>query len=101
MGNLGEGARSSQLRHVAFPRNGNALLRRHVARAGMRGLAWRMLALTAVLGIAFLAVEGYEYQQDLASHYWPGTDFAVHEMTGVHGVHVVVAVPIIVCSLGK
>ena len=77
------------------------------ARLGLRGLVWRCLAATAILGAAFLAVKGYEWSEDLSRHLFPNTHFAIAErgasmfwalywvMTGLHGVHLTIGVVIV------
>jgi cytochrome c oxidase subunit III len=64
----------------------------------------RLLALTAALGLAFLAVKGFEYAEDLRRHLLPGPDFAMGEgparlfwgfywaMTGIHAIHLSVGI---------
>lgn len=67
--------------------------------------AFRLLILTLLLGLAFLAVKGFEYRTDLTEHLWPGprfrTDlpreaqifwFLYWVMTGLHAVHLSVGV---------
>jgi len=69
-------------------------------------VAW--LALTVLLGLAFLGVKGLEYQQDLREHLWPGPHFnpalgpqsqifwfLYWAMTGLHALHVTVGVVVI------
>ena len=68
-------------------------------------LKWqfRFLAFTILLGLAFLAVKGLEYHDDLKEHLWPGPHFKpglppqaqifwflYWLMTGVHALHVTV-----------
>ncbi|HEX4195986.1 MAG TPA: cytochrome c oxidase subunit 3 [Caulobacteraceae bacterium] len=62
-------------------------------------LARIMLALTLMLGAAFLVVKGFEYHEDLEEHLLPGHGFAIPlrgavlffsfywVMTGVHALH--------------
>ncbi|KAB0683020.1 cytochrome c oxidase subunit 3 family protein [Aureimonas leprariae] len=76
-------------------------------KAGERGLRDRaagLLALTAALGLAFLAVKGFEYAEDLDRHLLPGPDFALGRgpaqlfwgfywaMTGIHAIHLTIGI---------
>ena len=50
------------------------------------------MALTVVLGIAFLVVKGFEYSHKFHHHHYPETStfFAIYfTMTGLHGIHVI------------
>ena len=70
-------------------------------------LAARLLAATAVLGVAFLVIKGFEYRDDLRHHLFPGHDFALGRnatqifwafywaMTGVHAIHLTVGVALV------
>ena len=70
-------------------------------------LAARLLAATALLGIAFLIIKGFEYRDDLRHHLFPGHDFALGRnatqifwafywaMTGVHAIHLTVGVALV------
>ena len=72
-----------------------------------RSLAMLLLAATAVLGVAFLVVKGFEYRDDLERHLYPGANFALGQnaamifwsfywiMTGVHAVHLAVGVGLV------
>ncbi len=72
-----------------------------------RSLAARLLALTALLGVAFLMVKGFEYHDDLDRHLYPGANFALGQnaamifwsfywiMTGIHAVHLAVGVGLV------
>jgi cytochrome c oxidase subunit 3 len=74
------------------------------AGAGWAQLASRWLAVTAGLGVLFLIVKGFEYNDDLERHLWPGADFAVPIstaraffgfywiLTGAHAVHLAIGV---------
>jgi cytochrome c oxidase subunit 3 len=82
----------------------------HAAQAGERRRAARLLALTAALGLAFLAVKGWEWHAEYAEHLFPGAGFApsdaagqaVYGMelffilyfatTGLHALHLVVGI---------
>ena len=64
----------------------------------------RLLALTAALGSAFLAIKGVEYHAEWREHLFPGPSFALDTpgaqeffalyfvMTGLHGVHMIVGI---------
>jgi cytochrome c oxidase subunit 3 len=73
-----------------------------------RRWAGRLLWLTAVLGVAFLAVKGFEYHEEWTEHLVPGRGFALADvpgaalffwlyfvMTGLHSIHVIVGVGIV------
>ena len=72
-----------------------------------RSLAMFLLSATAVLGVAFLVVKGFEYRDDLERHLYPGANFALGQnaamifwsfywiMTGVHAVHLAVGVGLV------
>lgn len=83
----------------------------HAAQAGKRRHAANLLAWTALLGIAFLAVKGYEWHSEAAEHLFPGAGFmpsdrvdasTAHGMqlffmlyfatTGLHALHLVIGV---------
>lgn len=52
----------------------------------------RYMGLTILLGLAFLAVKGFEYGHKFQHHHFPSTDtfYAVYfTLTGLHGLHVV------------
>ncbi|MGZ3183684.1 MAG: cytochrome c oxidase subunit 3 [Telluria sp.] len=57
------------------------------ARDGRRRAAAWLLALTAALGMAFLAVKGYEYRQEYLEHLLPGAGFAPADGGGAARVH--------------
>jgi cytochrome c oxidase subunit III len=77
------------------------------ARAGLRGLVWKCLAATAALGVAFLAVKGFEYAGDIARGLVPGPHFSIAApgaaafwgvywvMTSVHAIHLTVGVVLV------
>ncbi|MBA3543156.1 MAG: cytochrome c oxidase subunit 3 family protein [Chthoniobacterales bacterium] len=67
---------------------------------------WLLLA-TAVLGIVFMVIKGFEYHKDFVDHLVPGAGFQWHEanpgaaeiffylyfvMTGLHAIHVTVGI---------
>ncbi len=76
-------------------------------RAGLRGLVWKCLAATALLGAAFLAVKGYEWSEDISRHLVPNAHFPIAikgasmffalywVMTGLHGIHLTIGVAIV------
>jgi cytochrome c oxidase subunit 3 len=80
----------------------------HAARESNNKWLFRFLAITVLLGLAFLAVKGLEYHQDLDDHLWPGPNFKTGlppesqifwflywVMTGFHAIHVTVGVMVI------
>lgn len=77
--------------------------------------AWtaRLLALTAVLGAAFLVVKGFEYRAEWREHLFPGAAFALagtpgaqeffalyFVMTGLHGVHMIAGIGVLAVLAG-
>jgi cytochrome c oxidase subunit III len=61
----------------------------HAAQGNERRRAARLLALTALLGVAFLAIKGYEWQQEFGEHLFPGAGFRPDDATDpvtVHGI---------------
>jgi cytochrome c oxidase subunit 3 len=81
-------------------------------RAGARA-ARGLLAATALLGCAFLALKGFEYHAEWREHLVPGASFAFDAahvrgaeifyylyfaMTGVHAVHLAVGITIVIAS---
>jgi len=86
----------------------------HGAQVGRRNVAVMCLALTALLGTAFLVIKGFEYHGDYVEHLVPGLSFSdqdwlgrephVHPekvklflffyytMTGLHGVHLLIGI---------
>lgn len=94
----------------------------HAAEKGRRGNMLAFLSLTALLGLAFLGIKGYEYYVDwrdgivpTTSRYDPGGLNAgrlsmymifYFVLTGLHAVHLAIAIALIVClmvltALGK
>jgi cytochrome c oxidase subunit III len=77
------------------------------AESSMRRLTVWCLALTAVLGLAFLVVKGFEYHDDIVNHLVPGQNFKLHERgaeifwafywiaTAVHAIHLTVGIVIV------
>ncbi len=92
----------------------------HYARLGRRGPLLRCLALTALLGLLFLGLKGYEYYTDYRDYLIPGWRFHEAEwvdreglrpeevphvklfllfywiMTGLHGLHVTIGIAALV-----
>ena len=83
----------------------------HAAQRHDRRRTVQLLALTAALGIVFLAIKGYEWHQEFAEHLFPGVGFhpsdggdagTVHGMelffllyfaaTGLHALHLFIGV---------
>ena len=74
------------------------------AEAGLRRLALRCLGITALLGLAFLVVKGFEYRADILGGLVPGPTFRLEEpaaqlffgfywaLTGVHAVHLTIGI---------
>ena len=61
----------------------------HAAQGNDRRLATRLLALTAALGVVFLAIKGYEWHQEFDEHLFPGAGFHPLDATDpatVHGI---------------
>jgi cytochrome c oxidase subunit 3 len=66
------------------------------------------LAITAVLGLAFLFCKGLEYRDDITKHLFPGADFALKPpqtelfwmlywiMTGIHAVHLSAGIAVVI-----
>jgi cytochrome c oxidase subunit III len=77
------------------------------ATAELRSLTLVCLAVTAALGIVFLACKGLEYREDLKEHLFPGPDFPLSPpatqifwglywvMTGVHAIHLSVGIGVV------
>jgi cytochrome c oxidase subunit III len=82
--------------------------------AGIRRLAVACLAATAVLGLTFGVIKGFEYAEDIRKGLVPGPDFALKEpaaqlffalywvLTGVHAAHLTIGVVLVsrLCLLG-
>ncbi len=81
------------------------------AGAGLRRLTLTGLAVTAVLGLAFLVVKGFEYREDIHKHLIPGAGFRLDEpqaqiffafywlLTGVHALHLSIGIGILATLL--
>jgi cytochrome c oxidase subunit 3 len=66
-----------------------------------------MLWVTALLGIAFLVVKGFEYGEDFREHLFPGPHFALPErpaqiffafywcVTAIHAIHLIVGIGLV------
>lgn len=80
----------------------------HAAREDKIKWLFRFLAITIVFAMAFLAVKGLEYHEDLNENLWPGRHFKPElppqaqifwflywVMTGVHALHVTVGIGLI------
>jgi cytochrome c oxidase subunit III len=77
------------------------------ATAQIRRLTLLCLAITAILGLAFLVVKGLEYRSDLEEHLVPGPNFPLTPpateifwglywtMTGIHAVHLSAGVGVV------
>ncbi len=80
------------------------------ARANRRGLLGTLLFVTALLGVLFLVIKGFEYAHEIREHLLPGSSFQIEAadprhaemffyiywlMTGVHALHVVIGVVLI------
>jgi cytochrome c oxidase subunit 3 len=57
------------------------------ARAGRRPQVRRLLMLTALLGLAFLAVKGWEWRSEFGEHLFPGAGFAPEGRYGAQALH--------------
>jgi cytochrome c oxidase subunit 3 len=65
------------------------------------------LTATALLGLAFLVVKGFEYKEDIDKHLLPGPDFALKQagaqlfyglywlVTGVHAIHLSIGIALV------
>jgi cytochrome c oxidase subunit 3 len=73
-----------------------------------RRLVISCLAATAMLGLVFLMVKGFEYKEDIAKHLVPGARFALKEtgaqlfyglywlVTGVHAIHLTIGIALVI-----
>jgi cytochrome c oxidase subunit 3 len=73
-----------------------------------RRLIISCLAATAMLGLVFLIVKGFEYKEDIAKHLVPGARFALKEtgaqlfyglywlVTGVHAIHLTIGIALVI-----
>jgi cytochrome c oxidase subunit 3 len=77
------------------------------AREKRRGLLALLLMVTALLGLAFLTIKGFEYAREISEHLLPGRHFQISAaesspaemffyiywlLTGVHALHVTIGV---------
>jgi len=74
---------------------------------GLRRMTLWCLTATAVLGLAFLVIKGFEYKSYLDKGLWPGPGFPLHPAatqlfwafywiaTGIHAVHLTVGIVIV------
>lgn len=80
----------------------------HAAEAGHRRLLTRLLAVTAALGLVFLALKGIEYSQEYEEHLVPGLNFDISHgaefelfyvlyftLTGLHALHLTIGVGLV------
>ena len=80
----------------------------HAARENNLKWLFRFLVITILFALAFLAIKGLEYHEDLDEHLWPGPHFKAGLppqaqifwvlywiMTGVHAIHVTVGVGVL------
>jgi cytochrome c oxidase subunit 3 len=77
------------------------------APAQLRRLVLACLLTTALLGVAFIVIKGFEYKEDIEKHLVPGTGFALHQsgaqlfygiywlVTGVHAVHLSIGIALV------
>lgn len=77
------------------------------AQAELRRTALRGFALTLLLGLAFLAVKGFEYHKDIAEHLVPGPGFPLPDpasqiffgfywgMTALHALHMTAGLAVV------
>jgi cytochrome c oxidase subunit III len=77
------------------------------ATARMREATLVCLALTAAIGLAFLACKGLEYHDDLSKHLFPGENFPLKPpstamfwglywmMTGIHAIHLSAGIAVV------
>jgi cytochrome c oxidase subunit III len=73
-----------------------------------RRLVLWCLASTAALGLIFVVVKGFEYNEDIDKHLVPGATFALHEtgaqlfygfywlVTGVHAFHLTIGIVLVI-----
>ena len=73
----------------------------------LRRFAATLLAVTALLGIAFLVVKGFEYREDIREHLVPGQDFKLPDpaaqiffsfywgITGIHALHLTIGIGLV------
>jgi heme/copper-type cytochrome/quinol oxidase subunit 3 len=81
------------------------------AQEGFRRMALWCLAVTALLGLAFLISKGFEYHDDITKGLVPGSGFPLHPsqtqifwafywvITGVHAIHLTIGVGVVVTAM--
>ena len=74
---------------------------------GRARLAAIFIGATAVLGLLFLVIKGFEYRDDLRHHLFPGAGFALGQnatqifwafywaMTGIHAIHLAIGIALV------
>jgi cytochrome c oxidase subunit 3 len=80
----------------------------HAAEQGQRRLLTLLLVVTAVFGLAFLAMKGVEYLDEYREHLVPGLNFDASRgwpvelffflyflLTGIHGLHLMVGIGLV------
>lgn len=85
----------------------------HAAGAGHRRLLTALLAVTAGLGLVFLALKGIEYSQEYEEHLVPGLNFDASRggpvelfyvlyfaLTGVHALHLTIGIGLVCVIAG-
>ncbi|MGY4513512.1 cytochrome c oxidase subunit 3 [Bradyrhizobium sp. USDA 3650] len=77
------------------------------APAQLRRLVLACLLTTALLGVAFIVIKGFEYKEDIDKHLVPGADFALPQpgaqlfygiywlITGVHAIHLSIGIALV------
>jgi cytochrome c oxidase subunit III len=77
------------------------------APAQLRRLVLACLLITALLGVAFIVIKGFEYKEDIEKHLVPGAHFALAQsgaqlfygiywlVTGVHAVHLSIGIALV------
>jgi cytochrome c oxidase subunit 3 len=79
----------------------------HAAEKGLRRMTIGCLTATAIFGLGFLIVKGFEYHSDIEKGLWPGPAFPLHPAstqlfwafywvaTGLHAVHLTIGIVIV------
>jgi cytochrome c oxidase subunit III len=77
------------------------------ANLDLRRMATLCLTITALLGVAFLVVKGFEYREDVHDHLVPGQNFKLSEpatqiffsfywgITGIHALHLTIGIALV------
>ncbi len=75
--------------------------------ARLRRLVLACLTITAMLGLAFIVIKGFEYKEDIDKHLVPGAGFALPQpaaqlfygfywlVTGVHAIHLSIGIALV------